>query len=79
MTRNLESDRGPSIGRHQPRKVNFLADPPAYQEQTGLQNLKTRCEFEMVLNDLTLSVAEKSRHLKIMTDKIYFCLFVFVF
>lgn len=79
MTRSLENDKGPSIGRHQPRKVNFLADPRTYQEQTGLQNLKTRCEFEMVLDDLTLSVAEKSHHFKIMTDKSIFYLFVFVF
>lgn len=40
--------------KNQPRRVNFLADPAAYQEQTGLKNPKTRHEFEMALNDLTL-------------------------
>lgn len=74
MARNLENDKGPSTGRHQPRKVNFLADPSAYQDQTDLQTLNTRCEFEMVLDDLTRSVAEKLHNLKIMTN-----LFVLVF
>lgn len=52
--KNVENGKSASIGKHQPKRVNFLADSAGYQEQIGLQNQKTRHEFEMVFNDLTL-------------------------